>query len=258
MPWLAAAAAVDGRAHLETGTPCQDAVALRQDGDRLVAALADGAGSAARAEHGSRAAVAAAAELLAGWGTLPQAGEELDDAVGELLGRVRGAVEELAAEQGGELREYASTLLAVAADPGGVVALQLGDGFLVDRATGGGDYALVFEPQHGEYVNQTYFLTQPGFGAQARACRRPPASFLALSSDGLERLGLDCRRWVPHGPFFRYLEDWLGLPPEAGPEGTPALSPDQELAAFLASGSVRGRTDDDLSLVLARWVAPGA
>jgi hypothetical protein len=257
MPWLAAAAAVDGRSHLETGTPCQDAVALRLEGDRLVAALADGAGSAARAEHGSRRAVEVAIELLADWPTLPETGEDLDDAVGEFLGRVRGAVEELAAEQGGELREYSSTLLAVAADPGGLVAVQLGDGFLVDRRSEE-DYGLVFEPQHGEYVNQTYFLTQEGFGRQARACRRPPAEFLALSSDGLERLGLDCRRWVPHEPFFRYLEDWLGLPPEPVPEGAEPVSPDQELASFLASGSVRGRTDDDLSLILARWVSSEA
>ena len=256
MPWLAAAAAVDGRSHLETGTPCQDAVAVSREGDRLVAALADGAGSAARSQLGSRRAVDAAVAVLASWGELPEAGEPLDDAVGDLLSRVRGAVEELAAEDGGELREYASTMLAVVADPSGVVAVQLGDGFLVDGADEG--YELVFEPQHGEYVNQTFFLTQDGFGARARACRRPPARFLALSSDGLERLGLDCQRWVPHTPFFRYLDDWLGLPPEPASDGEDPVEPDDELAAFLASGSVRGRTDDDLSLVLARWVPPEA
>lgn len=258
MPWLAAAAAVDGRSHLETGTPCQDAVALHRAGDRLFAALADGAGSAARAERGSRRAVDAALEILAEWEDLPDEGEPLDDAVGEFLGRVRGALEELAEEEGGALRDYACTLLVVVADPTGVVAIQLGDGFVVDRPVEGADYGLVFEPQHGEYVNQTYFLTQEDFGAMARASRRPPAKFLALSSDGLERLGLDCRRWVPHGPFFRYLEDWLGLPPESAPDGGEAVSPDLELASFLASGSVRGRTDDDLSLVLARWVPPEA
>lgn len=258
MPWLTAAAAVDGRSHLETGIPCQDAVALCKAGDRLVAALADGAGSAARAESGSLRAVDAAVTVLGGWGALPQEGEDLDDAVGDLLSRVRGALEELAAEEGAALGDYASTLLAVAADPTGVVAVQLGDGFLVDRPGEAEDYGLVFEPQHGEYLNQTFFLTQDGFGALARASRRPPAEFLALSSDGLERLGLDCRRWVPHAPFFRYLEEWLGLPPEPGPDGGAPVSTDQELAGFLASGSVRGRTDDDLSLVLARWVPPQA
>src|SRR4051794_19373 len=61
--YTAAAAAVRGRAHQELGLPCQDAFALGEArGGVLVAAVADGAGSAALAEVGARIAAETAVE----------------------------------------------------------------------------------------------------------------------------------------------------------------------------------------------------
>src|SRR5262245_54307224 len=64
--WRLASASETGAGHLRTSTPCQDAHAFQLVGrEWLALALADGAGSAARSEVGSRVAVEAALRILA-------------------------------------------------------------------------------------------------------------------------------------------------------------------------------------------------
>src|SRR5688572_12200023 len=63
--WRPVAASVRGRGHEQRSQPCQDACGVILTGDGvLIAAVADGAGSAARAEEGSALAVEVALEAL--------------------------------------------------------------------------------------------------------------------------------------------------------------------------------------------------
>jgi hypothetical protein len=70
----------------------------------------------------------------------------------------------------------------------------------------------------------------------------PGVDEVALLTDGLQSLALRFASREAHGPFFEPMFERL-----RGPE-QPSES---ELAAFLGSGPVNARTDDDKTLVLA-------
>ena len=164
--WTWAAAAAIGTSHMQSGTLCQDAFACRvwrspSGSEVLVAALADGAGSAERAGCGAKLAsalfVEVASELLA-------EGADYLRGAGELIRRAaaaaRAALEARAAHEERDIDDFACTLLmALLHDSGGAVG-QIGDGAIV--AAGGHDagWRALTWPQHGEYLNTTRFLTE--------------------------------------------------------------------------------------------------
>jgi hypothetical protein len=242
--WHVVAASEAGTSHLRTGTPCQDASAIARAGQALLLFAADGAGSAARAEVGSRLAVEAALEaaraaLEAG---LPQ------DAGGwrSLLETiVRAARARLEDPENGEIRELATTLLGVLWTPGHLAALQVGDGWIVIE-TADGLRALI-PPAKGEYFNETVFLTSSGFAERARyeVLAGGDVSGVAVLTDGLEMVSIDLADGAPHEPFFRPLFELVRDPDED------AESQEREIREFLRSDRICARTDDDKTLVLA-------
>lgn len=74
---------------------------------------------------------------------------------------------------------------------------------------------------------------------------------VALFSDGLQRLALSFEQRTPHIPFF---EPMLNVLRRQKPVECEAL--DEQLARFLNSSQINGRTDDDKTLVLATRRAP--
>ena len=87
--WRVACASVAGSGHLKSATSCQDAskFCIPYDGC-LVAAIADGAGSATQGEAGARIAVDIAMELLSG-----RSLEDELQARGRLVERLEALVE---------------------------------------------------------------------------------------------------------------------------------------------------------------------
>jgi hypothetical protein len=241
--WRVVAAREPGTSHLRTGTPCQDAFAWAQVGESLLLFAADGAGSAARAEEGSRLAVdaaleAARAELASG---------EPRDAEGwrPLLERiVRAARDRLEAESG-ELRDLSTTLLGVFLSPRHLAALQVGDGWIVIE--NGGDMRALIPPVKGEYFNETVFLTSSGFAERARyeVLDGEEVSGVAVLTDGLEMVSMDLAEGTPHEPFFRPLFELARDP------GEDAEAQEREIGDFLRSERICARTDDDKTLILA-------
>jgi hypothetical protein len=267
-PWRAVAAFQQGERHRRDGLPCQDYAAVRAVGDLLVGVAADGAGSADRSRLGATLAVrsilACLTERLTGCLAPPLPGEAaargaapapdaktiracFDAALATGLSCVRGAARARAAAAG----DLACTVLALAATPHWVAALQLGDGLIVVRHDAPA-FELMFAPQLGEYVNETRFLTDPDGPAQARfrLSRRPPA-FVCLATDGLAPVSIDLRARRPHGPFFGPIETYLRGVPDAG-------AARQAAREFLRSGRLAQRSDDDRSLLLAVRLDAGA
>jgi hypothetical protein len=238
VPWAVVGASAPGTSHLGRAVPCQDAhICVADAGGTLVVAVADGAGSAARAERGALAAVARATESLAG--SAPDA-----DGMREAFRAAREALEALAAAEGLEPRDLACTLTCVHASGHTLVAGQVGDGLAVVRRPDGVIEA-VTHPQRGEYANEASFLTGPGALATIEiAVVDAKVDAIAVVTDGLLRLAADLSTGEPHGPFFLPLWDFV----------TRADDMDvaqRRLAAFLASDRVNARTDDDKTLVLA-------
>lgn len=248
-PWQVVAASVRGRGHEKSGQPCQDASAWHQGPDgTLIAAVADGAGSARLGEVGSETAARRAIAFLTG--SLQREGPPKDPAAAKarLKAAFDAALKALtdeAATRQARPAELATTLLLAVASADGLAAAQVGDGAVVFSRPDGGFTALT-RPIAGEYLNETVFLTSEGALDRLHIETWSGAvNELALFSDGLQMLALKMPEGSPHAPFFQPLFRWLASLPDPA-AGTASLE------AFLRSPRVGERTDDDLTLLLAR------
>jgi len=285
--WQVTSAVVQGVSHQKMGLPCQDALDFRfLPGGVLLAALSDGAGSAARAEEGATLAVesclAALADILEtetdSLEALSQAqkidpvfplwGAMVFDAPGDLerseddrleallisaFASARQALVQWADEQGLPLRDYAATLTCVIASPERLAVASLGDSMVVYQ-NASGELIAGSRSQRGEYANETYFLTQDDALDNVQvSVRLESACILAMMSDGLTRLALNLPSGEPHAPFFKPLFAFAASLNGASELAPQSVHPeaDEHLAAFLASERVCARTDDDKSLLLA-------
>jgi acyl-coenzyme A thioesterase PaaI-like protein len=245
--WRVVAASVRGVSHARAGQPCQDAhVCIETASGALVAAVADGAGSAALADIGSAVAAQAAAQNAAdrlqsgtprtenGWQALLE--EALQAARKDVLAQAE--LLELPAQ------EVSTTLILAAALPDQVAAVQIGDGAAVVRL-GGDHFQALTRPPVGEYINETSFLTSGGLLERAQfALVAGQITGLALFSDGLQMLALKMPQGTPHAPFFQPLLRFVSEMPD----------PDratEQLRNFLQSARITQRADDDLTLILA-------
>lgn len=252
--WRCIAGSVTGPSHVRTSAPCQDSqlvrVLSRLGEESLVACVADGAGSAAHSEEGSSLACEAIVELAtqhydASDGSFAGVTEELATA---WCRDARERLERLAELRKDDLRDYATTLCVACLSPGAAVFFQIGDGAIVVRRNGA--FGVVFWPQSGEYANSTMFLTGDRFekDLEFQAASGDFAD-VALMTDGVERLALSFEQFTPHPPFFAPLFDALRSAPD--PDALNA-----ELTRFLDSESMKRRSDDDKTVVLATKTAP--
>ncbi|MGH7146843.1 MAG: PP2C family serine/threonine-protein phosphatase [Nitrospiraceae bacterium] len=244
--WRFALARAIGSSHLKANLPCQDRSAcMVLPCGSLVAAIADGAGSAALAERGAEIAVETVVPHLQH--ALEKNRTDFCDFLLDAAILARTAIITEAEREGTGVREYASTLLAIVLSPDGGGALQIGDGVIVVN-DGGDEWSWVFWPQKGEYANTSHFLTDED--AIDRLEVEPfskAVTDIALMSDGLEPLALHFASKSVHNPFFKGIFEPLIT--AEGCNEIIALS--GSLEQFLVSERVRSRTDDDLSLVLA-------
>lgn len=234
-----------GTSHLAAETRCQDHLAYalveRADGDALVIALADGAGSAAASFHGAKTAVDAAIAYL----TRALDGSEAQDAdamIAACFADARQRVLAVAAEYEHDAREYSSTLLVAVATPSATSVGQVGDGAIV---LDDGELRAITWPQQGEYANTTHFLVEDDALERLVVAGGGPARRIAVFSDGLQSLALRYDTRTPHEPFFEPLFAYLASAPK------PDAEVEDELRAYLGSPAVNARTDDDKSLVVA-------
>jgi len=246
--WRVVATSVRGTSHEKTGQPCQDA---HEWGELpqgvLVAAVADGAGSAVLAEVGAsiaaRTAVEATGRSLAPCGR-PDDDEGWQRLLTDALQAARTAVEAEAAAREVKTRDLATTLILLVATPELVAVAQIGDGAVV--VSDGEDKLIALTaPQSGEYINETTFLISPDALDKAQVTvGHGRVAHVAAFSDGLQMLALKMSDGTPHAPFFTPLFRFMA-------NVTDEADAKEQLAAFLRSPRITERADDDLTLLLA-------
>lgn len=250
--WRPIAQSLQGPSHSLDNSPCQDSHELRVlDGDiaqTLVACVADGAGSSKFSDVGSgvacRSIVFSAVSFLESGGRLEDL--QRDDVI-RWCNLAREHLFTEARSRECEMRELATTICAAIVSPHYSCFFQIGDGAMVLRRHG--VYGVVFWPQTGEYANSTNFLTASNFDKQLEfASVNGACTDIALFTDGLERLALRFDDQTPHVPFFDPF--FRALRAAANVDGLNA-----SLLTFLGSASVRDRSDDDKTLILASHIA---
>ena len=244
--WRFAQARTVGLSHIKTGLPCQDYCAcLVLSNNILIAAVADGAGSAKKGDQGAQIAVTTLINHLEQY--FAENSPDLTFAIRSAATAARQAVVDEADEQGESPRIYASTLLAIVLTPTDGVALQIGDGLIVVRDNTE-DWHWTFWPQRGQFANTTYFLTDDyALERMDVDVYRRVIVDVALMSDGLEPLALHYASQTIHSPFFT----GLFKPLWQIEDNEEILHISSDLEQFLASDRIKSRTDDDVSLIFA-------
>lgn len=247
MTWHLAAAAVAGpHKQPEQG---QDAVRTRliraQDQEILVLALADGAGSAQHARAAAQLIVkslaAFTAERIRGRlrrGPQKTLWQEADTRAAMTYTR-RQLHAEIQA-QGHDRREWGSTALLAVLTADSTTLGQVGDGAMCVRQAG--QWLLPLPVNLDAYVNVTPMLVDAD--APVQVAQLAAVEAIVGFSDGLQPLAIDYATGQPFAPFcdgvIRALDQALGR-----------TLLEQHLRQWLASPTVRARTDDDVSLLLA-------
>jgi hypothetical protein len=245
--WMISAASAVGTSHEAAATPCQDAFQSHReqsgDAEVLLIACADGAGSASRSDEGARwccdEVVMHLREILRRAGP-----DGIDEAaMRDAVAHARTEVLERAAREGAPARDFASTLLVVAAMPGVVRVAQLGDGVVVMGA--GEDLRIAVEVEQ-EMLNITDFLVDSDAMSKLQLWSSPSEGIecIAVSTDGLIPVLVDRRQNRPHPPMFAMLFQAMRTVADE-------TEVSERLGAFIRSDQVNQRTDDDKSIVLA-------
>jgi Protein phosphatase 2C len=254
--WRAAHASVIGTSHTKTGVPCQDVAACRllcdPDGRHVLLAVAcDGAGSASRSLDGATLAVDRFLRDFGDAGRHSGLDRITRDFVEDWLSRVRCEIQEWAKTDDLSPREFACTILGAMVGHDQAAFFQIGDGaIVVSNRVEPDDYGWVFWPQHGEFSNQTNFITEDN-ALEILEFEREEwcVDEIAMFTDGIERLVLDLQERTAHAPFFRTLFGWLVTtsPAAVGDE----ISASEVMNRYLGSKQINDRTDDDKTLILA-------
>jgi hypothetical protein len=247
--WKFVYASVQGTSHIRTGQPCQDYCSAltteTSEGPILLAACADGAGSAELSDVGSKLAVTAfldaALEAIRTTGIADS--EAVSKSMKGWADAARSRLHREAEYQQLPVRQFACTLLAAVVSPSFSVFTQIGDGVIVVNIYD--SYSHVFWPDNGEYANMTHFLTEDNYEPFLRTdLIRGSVSELAMLTDGLQMLALNKASNAVHVPFFKPMFETL----RRTLDGQTLENP---LRAFLDSSRVNERTDDDKTLLLA-------
>jgi len=250
--WRHLGYSLQGDSHKAEDSPCQDSHSVRILGkaadSTLIACVADGAGSAKHSEEGSAIVCERIVENAAAFFDSCGNFDALQAAdVEKWCEDARQTIEAIAESRECSTREFATTICTAIISPTRSCFFQIGDGAMILGC--GGIYGVVFWPQSGEYANSTNFLTGEMY--------RDHLEFLAIDSqfsdvalftDGIERLALLFECQTPHPPFFEPL--FRTLRSTDNPED---LS--EDFCRFLQSDSVKVRSDDDKTLVLASRVS---
>ena len=246
--WRLFGASVSGTSHLKTGIPCQDAhryVVL--DTGVVIAAVADGAGSAKHADRGSVLAVEHAVTWLSNHLSARTSSNGIHEAdalelMHTMTCEVRANLETTVDGDDVVLADFATTLLVCFATKSLLAACQVGDGAIVS-ITDAGKVQTLTQPNHGEYINETTFLTSDTFADAASYVVQESSATnsIFMFTDGIQSLALNLSDYKPHTPFFKNIEQYAR---SAGANSA-------AVASFLASDRVCERTDDDKTLVIA-------
>lgn len=245
MPYLFGASVI-GPLHIAMGLPCQDAYAHEAlSSDFAVAAVADGLGSASKADVGAMVAVQSSVEAVKRLTGNKGGNVDLSNIAKEAIISARSSLETRADEEGCELRDLACTLIVSVINKNRVCVAHIGDGAVVVEVNG--NLELISGPGDSEYANEVTPLTSKEWLESVQVSPViSDVNSLAAFTDGCQRAGL---RRTEDGydafegffsPIFSYAKELTDLK-----EGS------KDIKDLLASQKLGEYSEDDKTLVIA-------
>lgn len=249
--WRIAHASAIGTAHINQGTECQDRLACEiietNDGEVLIAVVADGAGSTTDGQIGAEIACRFFIEEVADFLNSRDASvNSLSLEFGRFwISYFQQKVAETAKTAKKTVRDYASTLVGAAIGENHSAFFQIGDGGAVFSTSGEAEsYQFAITPEESEYVNVTEFLTDENASEKLRfVLIEERVEDLILFSDGIFAVAVDYQTNQPHEPFL--------MPMIAPLRNGTGNNLNEKLVNFLGSAKMNEKTDDDKTIILA-------
>ena len=251
--WKVARASKQGTKNQQRDRECQDsclwAVMPRISPDTLVAAVADGLGSAELSRDGAQIAIQASiheATTLIQRERQPIDPARMETILDTAILSARNQIQMAAKQREVPPSKMATTLLLAVHTHNMMATAQVGDGAAVVSVKDN-QFITFSKPERGEYTNETYSLTSRRALQHCRidiAVSENPIQTIALMTDGMVHLTLAHTNLEPHEPFFKLMTSWLA-------EYQDSPHPNIELGETLQSEKIRRKTDDDTTLLLA-------
>lgn len=250
--WRYAHASATGAAHFAQNAECQDRFICRtvatKEGEILIAAVADGAGSTSSGQIGAETACRIFAEETADFLQTQDASlRSLNENFGKFwLDFFQKNIAEIAEKEEKPLRDFASTFVAAVIGGNQSAFFQVGDGAAVySLAENPDEYLFAIDPIETEYANVTDFLTdREAFAALRFNFIDKEIEDLILFSDGIFAVAVDYKTNLPHTPFLRPMMAPLK-------KSLTVNGLNQKLESFLSSPKINEKTDDDKTIILA-------
>ncbi len=256
--WKILLASVQGTKHLRENIACQDFCSAKiqesEEEEILILSASDGAGSASFSHIGSRAVCDRFQEYIKEW---LEVEDTFEDGISEkktqnvsleVIHELHTALLECSKEYELSIKEFACTFLGAVLWKDRAWFWQIGDGAIIveDADT----WIPIFWPQSGEYINQTYFVSDTEIfqNFMFKEITRSVAE-LAIFTDGLQSLALKLDTRSVFSPFFQPIFKQLG---EIDHTWLHSLQNSMEI--FLNSEKINSKTDDDKTLVVAKRI----
>ncbi|MDI6816453.1 MAG: PP2C family serine/threonine-protein phosphatase [Actinomycetota bacterium] len=238
-------ASVVGPLHVQLTMACQDSFAFKTiDEDLAVAAIADGLGSASKADIGAKVAVKSAVKSVERAMKATPADVDISTLAKDAVTAARRALENRAETEACSLRDLACTLLVVITLRDSVAAVHIGDGALVIDSDNG--LHLIAGPGESEYTNEVTPLTSQDWeGSLESTSIVSGVNGIALFTDGCQRAGLKKadNSYTPFEGFFRPLFAYAAQIDDFE-------QANQDIYDLLASDKLSEHSEDDKTLVL--------
>ena len=199
-----------GRSHVKQGTPCQDKTYCRSYDDTYVITLADGAGSARLSHYGAECVTKCIADELGL--NFESYWDETEARIAKerLFKEISESLQEIAGQYDCQLKDMASTLLAVAVKDERYIILHLGDGVIGYCKEG--VLKVASAPNNGEFANTTVFTTSSDACSQMKVFRGllNGINGFVLMSDGPEACLYDKKNNELANGLLQIFEDASG------------------------------------------------
>jgi len=177
-----------GPYHKQKGQKCQDFCAFRQQGKKIVAIVADGAGSAKYGHLGAKYVCEALCRLLISGNTsaIKQSVIEAIEAARDMLTCHR--LNKMKSELG--LIDFASTVVGVFYDGKKGLFFHIGDGAAIALFRKDIRRTVISEPENGIFSSETFFFTMEDWKDSLRFTPFEGAQSLFLMTDGVTGFAL--------------------------------------------------------------------